>query len=656
MAVIVHLTGSMRSGSMSRRLVLAAILLMGVATAAQAGAQSQEAEEPLSLAELGEVEVYAASKRRQSIGDAPASVTVITAAEIDAFRYRTLADVLRAVPGFFVTSDRNYDYVAVRGFGRPGDYNTRILLLIDGARINDAVYDMASVDRELPVDIALLERVEVVRGPGSALYGTSAFFAVVNLITRNGSADPGFQADLGAAGLGLRRGAVAWGGNVAGADVLVSATALTKAGDSRLYFPEFMDTDSLGIAHDADGEKTRGVFASVSRSGFDLTIAHNARDKTVPTAPYETLFNDSRTSTRDVRTHVALAWDGRDGALVGRMRYGRYEYRGAYAYEDYLSRDRALAEWIAGEVTSVKAVGSSHTLTSGIEIQRDLRRLQEDGDGSRPGGPGWRSAVFIQDEWRWGHGFTAHLGARYDRYSRAGQRLSPRLGIVWRGTDLTLKALAGEAFRAPNEYELHYYPATPLSLGPETIRTMELVAEASPWKRMRLGASVFRNQVRGLIELDGSGDAFFFRNVGRAVTTGFELQLQTPNLSGFSGRASYSLQRTTDEGSGVVLTNSPRHLAAFTITRPFAQDRFQAALELRGLSTRMAPSGASIGGHVVANAHLTARFKRHFEAVASVYDAFDQRYSDPASEEHRQHGIPQEGRTFAVQVRIRAGR
>ena len=93
--------------------------------------------------------------------------------------------MLRSVRGFYVTYDRNYSYLGVRGFSRPGDYNARVLLLVDGHRLNDNVFGSALIGSEFPLDVELIERVEIIRGPSSSLYGTSAFFAVINVITRD---------------------------------------------------------------------------------------------------------------------------------------------------------------------------------------------------------------------------------------------------------------------------------------------------------------------------------------------------------------------------------------------------------------------------------------------------------------------------------------
>src|SRR5581483_7173373 len=118
-----------------------------------------------TLEELGKIEVYSASRHLQSAKEAPSSVTVITADQIQKHGYRTLADILRTVRGFYVTYDRNYSFVGIRGLNRPGDFNTRVLLLIDGHRLNDNVYDQAMTGTEFPLDVDLIERVEVIRAP-----------------------------------------------------------------------------------------------------------------------------------------------------------------------------------------------------------------------------------------------------------------------------------------------------------------------------------------------------------------------------------------------------------------------------------------------------------------------------------------------------------
>jgi outer membrane receptor for ferrienterochelin and colicins len=130
--------------------------------------------------------VYGASGFKQKVTEGPASVTIIISEEIQRYGYRTLANILRNVQGFYVSYDRNYSYLGERGFGLPGQYNNSIALLVDGHRLNDNIYDGALIGTEFPIDVDLIDRVEVIRGPNSSLYVASAFLGVVNIITKQG--------------------------------------------------------------------------------------------------------------------------------------------------------------------------------------------------------------------------------------------------------------------------------------------------------------------------------------------------------------------------------------------------------------------------------------------------------------------------------------
>src|SRR6185436_13609357 len=125
--------------------------------------------------------VYGASKYEQKISQALSSVTIVTSDEIKKQGYRTLAEILRSVRGLFITDDRAYSYLGIRGFGRPSDYNSRVLVLVDGHRMNDNIYDSVLIGTEGVVDVDLINRVEVIRGPSSSIYGDNAFFGVVNI-------------------------------------------------------------------------------------------------------------------------------------------------------------------------------------------------------------------------------------------------------------------------------------------------------------------------------------------------------------------------------------------------------------------------------------------------------------------------------------------
>jgi outer membrane cobalamin receptor len=246
------------TGTMTRLRVIAAAVAVAISPAL-AAAQTPQQLADLDLEDLMRISVqrvFGASERLQPVTEAPSAVTIVTADEIRRYGYRTLGEILAGVRGFFVSNDRNYSYLGARGFGRPGDYNTRVLLLVNGHRTNDNVFDQAYIGAELGIDVAMFDRVEIIRGPASSLYGTSAFFAVVNVVTRSGASMKGASIEADAGTLGTQLARASFGRELAGgADVALSGTYERSSGVGNLYFPAF-DTPgtSGGVAQNLDGE------------------------------------------------------------------------------------------------------------------------------------------------------------------------------------------------------------------------------------------------------------------------------------------------------------------------------------------------------------------------------------------------------------------
>ena len=191
----------------------------------------------MDLEQLMKIEiVVAGSKRAQESREVASFVSVVSAAEIREHGYRTLADVLRTLPGFYVSNDRNYSYIGVRGFSRPGDWNSRVLLLLNGLRTNESLYDLAYIGEEFSVDVDLIDRVEVIRGPSSALYGSNAYFAVINVVTRDGNSLAGTELTTSAASFGTYSGRASYGRAFEnGLDLLVSGTYSDGKGRNLFY-------------------------------------------------------------------------------------------------------------------------------------------------------------------------------------------------------------------------------------------------------------------------------------------------------------------------------------------------------------------------------------------------------------------------------------
>src|SRR5438094_10055880 len=235
---------------------------------AEQAQQGQPAEPPeKTLEELLETPVItAASKRTERATEAPSSVSVVTADEIKKYGYRTLAEILEGVCGLYVTYDRNYSYLGIRGFNL-GDYNSRVLILVDGHRLNNNLSDGGFIGQEFILDVDLIEQVEVIRGPGSILYGNNEFFGVIEVVTRGGRSMRGLGLEGSVEGgtFDTYQGRVTWGHQFdADLEMLFSGSIYESAGPGKLFFKEF-NTPAMnnGVAEDADDEHSKSAFGTV---------------------------------------------------------------------------------------------------------------------------------------------------------------------------------------------------------------------------------------------------------------------------------------------------------------------------------------------------------------------------------------------------------
>ena len=299
----------------------------------------------LSLEELMKIPVSGASKFDQKTSDAPASVTIVTADDIQKYGYRTLADLLRSVRGINVSYDRNYSYAGLRGFSSTGDYNSRFLVQIDGHRLNENIYNQAFIGTELILDLDLVERVEIIRGSGASLYGSNAFFGVINIITKDSSGlgQPEVAGSYGS--YDSYKGRLSYGRRFdSGFDLTLSGTDYFSKGQN-LYYAEFDNsTNPGGIAHNADGDKSGTLFGRMKYGPLTLESAWVSRDKTLPTAAFGTDFNNKNTFTADKRWYLDLKYHQKvytNTEITARVFYDEYQYEGHYSYSGLINKDTA---------------------------------------------------------------------------------------------------------------------------------------------------------------------------------------------------------------------------------------------------------------------------------------------------------------------------
>jgi outer membrane receptor for ferrienterochelin and colicins len=644
-------------------------LAMIVAVARGVSAQDSEDERlsGLSLEELLHVnvdKVYSASRFIQDVRRAPASVTVLTAADIRRFGYRTLADALRSTVGFYTTYDRNYTYLGVRGFGRPGDYNSRVLILIDGHRYNDGVYDEALIGTEFPIDMALVDRIEIIRGPSSSLYGSSAFFGVINIMTRRGDDIRGAEVQLDAGSLSTRRARLSAGTRTSkGVELLLSGTTYESGGQPRLYFKEFDAPESNGgIAEHMDDDTARSVLGRISYRDFSIEGGWASRRKRVPTAAFDTVFASPAFRTTDARFFATAQYGHRPDEqteVVGRLFFDAMRYRGAYPYETPslpvdLYGDASAWDGVGGEFIASRRFAGRNLTTVGVELRNSFRADQWAAYADEPlasldsKATSRKWAVFGQQEFAVTPAVLVNAGFRYDHDRDFGGSLNPRLGVILTpAPSTTFKLLQGTAFRAPSAYELHYWSGQGM-LDPETIRTSEVIWQQKMGAAVGTSVSAFYNVIEHLISekaFGGESDIQFV-NSDRAIARGVEWTIEGRWPRGILARFGQTLEHATDGTTGLELSNAPRHLSKIQFGAPIFSNRFSIGADAEYMSGRLTVHGEQVSAFYRQNLTFDARgILGHLDARFSVGNLFDQQYGDPGGEEHRQAVIAQDGRT-----------
>lgn len=618
----------------------------------------------MSLDDLLRVEVRGASRYAQPLADTPAAVTVIAEDELRRQSYRNLGEALSSVRGVYTSNDRNYTYLGVRGFNRPGDYNSRILLLTDGARRNDALFDQAQVGNEAPIEIDWVKRLEFVSGPASAVYGANALFGIANAIMLDGADVNGARVTLDAGSGNSKRLGVVAGQRIDGERDWFFGFAAYGAQGRDLYHREFDNGSSDGWARGLDGEKYQKAYGKLRWGNWRLTGNFSSRDKDIPNAPFATAFGESGTRTRDQHGLLELAYEGlvADGwQQQFRLFNGQYRYDGHYRYDGPLdNRDVSRANWTGLDYRLSYTGIAQHKLMFGGEVQWNTRLLQRNFDVSPrqtildDDSPSRTAGFFVQDEWRFAARWLLNLGLRHDKHSDFAAITSPRLALIHQPTpDLALKAMIGSAYRAPNAYERFYDDGAILQkaspdLKPERIQSRELAADFRLGQGGRAGISVYRNQMRDMIDQvsDPTDGLLVFANQAKVRARGVEIDAENRWSNGYRLRGSVAWQQSR-MADGSTLVNSPRLLGKLIFGVPLAHG-WTAGGEWLGMSGRRSPNG-SVPGYGIANLLLSsAPTARVGQFSVGIYNVSDRRYLDPTSSAFVQDAIAQDRRQFRL--------
>jgi iron complex outermembrane receptor protein len=640
----------------------------------------------LAASSVEEDVVVGAAKREQSLGNVASAVTVISGDRLRRFGYRTVGEALAAVAGVYLADNRVSYSIGIRGLNIPGDFNTRILVLIDGASVNEAWGSFAGLGFESLVSIDDIARIELIRGPVSSVYGANAFFGIVNIVTRSAAETP---RAWGRVGIHSINGAITSAGFAAGGvdeQVRGSVSFMNRIGET-------VDAPPIGtsLASDASRSYIASVVGAYHGTFAQVRAYHYYRDS--PFAPYLGDAADARPFRQFDSQLLVEGGHARD--LTKRLSITGRGYANAYRYSDDIVQLAAPRFYDIGdgfafgaelrgryEVVMPNRLG----ITAGTEATYLTTESRAYEDGDEACAPAGGAACVPKDfniegvytevdaqpyEWL---GFTG--GLRFDRNSVIDRRLSPRAALFLSVPEKRgIKLLYAEGFRNPSAFEAFFFDNTtfsqPRGLGAETIRSFEAVLWAKPVAGLSTRLSGFYWTARDVVEQLEDPDnpnLLQFQNAARFITMGVEAEGSYRTASGWYGFAGATYSRvgaaedtTSDVRFGDV-PNAPALVGSLGVSTPLLFERAHVSTELQYVGERPtrdpmqdAPQWLGINATIYApNVHgfdVTAGVRNLIGTRADVVAPGDyDRYDDTTMTTTTIATIPGEGRELYVKV------
>jgi outer membrane receptor for ferrienterochelin and colicin len=649
----------------------------------------------LNLEDLMKEKVKISTNTEQALSKAPSVISVITAEDIKATGATNLTEILQSVPGLYVKPN-------LFGF-KPqitfrGAAPTHTLLMVNGSPIRDLVWSSSIFWKGLAT--SMIERVEVIRGPGSALFGSDASGGVINVITKTAGRITQSEMGVRAGTFDTQSGWMQHGANWNGFDIGFTAQLSHTDGHN-----PFIARDGQTIKDSAFGSQVSSApgFARYGWDGSDLRFSI-ARDNWRLLADHMDRSNveigltggavlDPLTRGRDTRSNIQLLYNNeafaKDWGLNAELRYfhldytsgsGFYEnppgYRDATgSYPDGFvnqmrSAERGFVMETSGLYTGLKThairVGGGYNSEDLYFVEQFINKgIGPDGNPLPAGGPlvnvsdtAYAFApektrqiryLFLQDIWTLRDNWELTAGARYDHYSDFGGTLNPRLALVWQSTDrLTSKLMYGQAFRAPSYLELYALTAATKpnpNLSPEHSQTWDLSFSFLASKNLTLGLGLYRFERSDLIATDAARQ---FQNLGDNTSRGIELEAKWQ--ASRTVRVSGNLNQRNDSAFNTI----PAQSAYLRTDWAFVPNwNWDVQANWIGKHTMLSNDPRSpIGAYTLVDSTVRYFHRQNWEFAASLRNLFDvdaREYSSSALPDN----LPLPGRSFYAEMRYK---
>lgn len=667
-------------------------MMMQVTAALLLVATQPEADPEEELLAFEEELVETASRATDPLRLAPASITLITPAEKADFAYISLLDVGTGVRGFYPSNDLTYPTLGVRGISSLGLYGNRLQVQLDGHVLNEDWAGGSNVAFDLLPDLMPVDRIELVRGPGSALFGTGAMLGVANMVTakaapssplRIGGAvsTEGFARVHAVSGLQLESGPGMW----------LAFGALGRAPHD-VELPSYAGTAWApdGIAHGVGAEDSFAIYGRAWFGDATLALFTQRRDNQLAAANYGTVFGDTRNREDISRSFVELRYEptlAEGLQLLTRAYVDGSAARGIYAYTDpeyTYGVETFSSEWGGAEARVLLTSIPGLRVAAGLEAQTHPTNTQW-GQAEPEPEPYidevhayHTGSVYSNLDWDPTSWLRLSAGVRLDGWffeelgsagaetgSRTLGSINPRVAIIFLPSDEdTIKLIGGRAFRVPSILELTYndgdYTTTRNpDLTPESAHTVELEYQRALPAGVRLVAAAHTTMIFDVIRQQGAGEPEdllqYVNSMDPLVVAGAEVEVARSfghDLSG-SASASYTRARLGDLFAGPRLENSPEVLGALKATWAGLGPAAHLSTRVVFDGGRTDRDGAETPHALVWDAVLAgAVAPLSCDYAISVRNILDSRVVHPVSADIAEPVLVQPGRSVFAEVRF----
>jgi len=624
-----------------------------------------------------ETYVSTATKTLENIKKSGSTISIITDTDLKNMGARSLMDALKRLPGLGINQS-NVGNASVEVRGVKTDFGEKVLFLINGHPSNNNLVNGGASSSYDTFMIDDVKRVEVIRGPGSALYGANAFVAVINVITKTAKEIDGTTVTVGAGSYDSKKINVLYGNDSGPLEVAANFNIFDTDG-----FMGDVESDAIGASGQSDYWNQRYDFGfQLGYENFTLNGKYLQRQA----GAYVGVINALNDDTEQEYIEYFLDFGYQKSfsnqlTLSSKLYLDHFEFDNLWEAlpesganpDGLLLRSPIEHDKFGTELQLEYQLGSKHKLLGGLmaEHQSQYNVALFTNNGSGPlqdisSVANWNIsknrdilAAFAQDIWDINKDLRLIAGARYDHYSDFGGTFNPRTSLMWEFSDrYNFIATYGSAFRAPTFGDLYNTNNSAIvgnpDINPEEIETIELGVNGDISKRMKAGITLFQNNIEEVITSEtGQNAAKVYGNSGELKVQGAEIELFSRLRNGSHFAANYTYQYPVDQVTNKRVAEVPIHKANASFN--FRQSQYvnmYAGLMYRGsLNRAEGDTRSNVDDFFTLDLALTVKnYTKDLEMKASIYNFFDENYFDASPSGVMVSDYPKPGRNLMVEL------